>query len=591
MVRLADEGGDDTRQRIPLSALYSEELLNSDSGRRVLAVLAEARLVTVGVESGGRQEMVEIAHEALVRRWPRLNQWLQEDREILIWRQRLRLIIREWEQTGRDDGFLLRGPLLDEAKLWLSRRANDLTPKEKEFISSSLALWHRERLIRPIGRLEVLVDNPGSEQEQDWCHGATASDEAPIVKALPFLRQSGTLRLQINVVPVQDGHLQALRSRLPHLPLNALLPVFSAAAHAALPDDDDFSRTLKAGRQLDDQTFALLRDLQLRGASGLALELLNPQLDGISDPDVRLKFASIVFDMMHVRGKYADAAELIRQELALHPQNTDEHSPSLLPLKIRLVHHQMFYQPVTELWAQMVDLLACCDGANDPDSYGEVLFMLGGNLGTLRGDYREARQYLVRATRHARHRRDNYLLTRCLRKYGDFLRFEGHLQLSKVALTEALRLSAHGRGTRQRIYILGCLGDLERQKQNYSAASEYFERAIELARSTFIPGWLGNLYLGLAEVAIDRNSFDEAKVFVEQAEAHYRNTHPRHWWGEIQVGLANARLMRIEGEPGWAERARAIHREAIAAGYSKESASAASLLNGEPRPRNVLMFL
>ena len=131
LVRLAEEGGEDTRQRIPLSALLSEALLNSDAGRSVLAVLADARLLTVGVESGARQEMVEIAHEALVRRWPRLNQWLQEDREILVWRQRLRLLIREWEQTGRDDGFLLRGPLLDEARLWLARRANDLTPSRK----------------------------------------------------------------------------------------------------------------------------------------------------------------------------------------------------------------------------------------------------------------------------------------------------------------------------------------------------------------------------------------------------------------------------------------------------------------------------
>lgn len=590
LVRLADEGGEDTRQRIPLSALYSEDLLNSDSGRRVLAVLAEARLVTIGVESGGRQAMVEIAHEALVRRWPRLSQWLHEDREILIWRQRLRLIIREWEQTGRDDGFLLRGPLLDEAKLWLSRRANDLTPEEKEFISSSLALWHRERSHRPVGRLELLVDNPGAEQKQNGQRGASAGDEPRIVSDLPFLRQPGTLRLQINVIPVQDGHGQSLRSQLPHLPLSALFPLFSTAAPAPLPDDD-LSRTLKSGQKLDDQTFALLRELQLRGASGLALELLNPQLDGISDPNVRLKFASIVFDMMHVRGKYADAAELIRQELALHPQNADEHSPSLLPLKIRLIHHQMFYQSVTELWAQMVDLLACCDSGNDPDSYGEVLFMLGGNLGTLRGDYREARRYLIRATRQARNRRDHYLLTRCLRKYGDFLRFEGHLQLSKITLTEALRLSAHGRGTRQRIYILGCLGDLERQKQNYSAASEYFERAIELARSTFIPGWLGNLHLGLAEVAMDRTSFDEAKIFLEQAEAHYRNTHPRHWWGEIQVGLGHCRLMRSADEFGWVERARAVYREALAAGYAKDAGFVASLLNGEIRPRHVLMFL
>jgi hypothetical protein len=85
--------------------------------------------------------MVEIAHEALVRRWP----WQEEDREILVWRQRLGVIIQEWQQTGGDDGFLLRGSLLDEARLWLSRRSNDLAPAEKEFINASLSLQHRER--------------------------------------------------------------------------------------------------------------------------------------------------------------------------------------------------------------------------------------------------------------------------------------------------------------------------------------------------------------------------------------------------------------------------------------------------------------
>jgi MarR-like DNA-binding transcriptional regulator SgrR of sgrS sRNA len=46
--------------------------------------------------------------------------------------------------------------------------------------------------------------------------------------------------------------------------------------------------------------------------------------------------------------------------------------------------------------------------------------------------------------------------------------------------------AGRGRGTRQRIYILGCLGDLERQRKNHAAASEHFDRAIELARATFI---------------------------------------------------------------------------------------------------------
>jgi tetratricopeptide (TPR) repeat protein len=295
--------------------------------------------------------------------------------------------------------------------------------------------------------------------------------------------------------------------------------------------------------------------------------------------------------MMHIRGRYADAAELIRQELALYPPNAEVHSPLLLPLKIRFIHHQMFYRPVTELWPQMVDLLNCCDRMQDPESYGEILFMLGGNLGTLRGNYEEARQFLLRAIRHAKQRRDHYILARCLRKYGDFLRNRGHLQLARDALLEALRLSGHGRGTRQRIYILGCLGDLERQKQNYAAASEHFERAIEVARATFIPGWLGNLHLGLAELALDRNRLDDAKILLEQAEAHYRNTHPMHWWGEIQVALARCRLMRAAGSQEWSELAHTVHHKAIAAGYSRDATFANELLNGQPCARNVLMFL
>ena len=63
------------------------------------------------------------------------------------------------------------------------------------------------------------------------------------------------------------------------------------------------------------------------------------------------------------------------------------------------------------------------------------------------------------------------------------------------------------------------------------------------------------------------------------------------WWGEIQVGLARCRLMRAAGSQEWSESARVVHCEAIAAGYSRDAAFASELLNGQLRPRNVLMFL
>jgi hypothetical protein len=71
--------------------------------------------------------------------------------------------------------------------------------------------------------------------------------------------------------------------------------------------------------------------------------------------------------------------------------------------------------------------------------------MLGGNLGTLRGNYEEARKFLVRAIAHAKQQRDYYILTRSLRKYGDFLRNRGHLNFARDVLLEALRLSGRGR--------------------------------------------------------------------------------------------------------------------------------------------------
>ena len=218
------------------------------------------------------------------RRWPRLRQWLEEDREILVWRQRLGFIIQEWQQTGRDDGFLLRGSLLDEARLWLSRRSNDLTPAEKEFINASLTLQHRERANRTIGRFELLVDSSGSELEKQHAHSVGDREGEHLAKDLPFLARPGTWRVQINLIPVPAAQAHSLRSRLPHLPINTVLPLLSAAAPADLTGDhpNDFSGDVEAAQKLDDQTFALLKSLQLQGASGLALELISPQLDILS---------------------------------------------------------------------------------------------------------------------------------------------------------------------------------------------------------------------------------------------------------------------------------------------------------------------
>jgi WD40 repeat protein len=72
----------------------------------VLDRLAAARLIVVD------HDLVDIAHEALITGWPRLRDWLSDDREALLRHQRLTSDAAEWNSNGRDGDYLYRGTRL-----------------------------------------------------------------------------------------------------------------------------------------------------------------------------------------------------------------------------------------------------------------------------------------------------------------------------------------------------------------------------------------------------------------------------------------------------------------------------------------------
>ena len=97
LLRLAGEGEGDAvvRRRVPLGEL---EAPSATTVADVLAVLADERLVTVG------DGEVEVAHEALLREWPRLRGWLEEDAEGRRLHQHLIHAAREWDAGGPRPG-------------------------------------------------------------------------------------------------------------------------------------------------------------------------------------------------------------------------------------------------------------------------------------------------------------------------------------------------------------------------------------------------------------------------------------------------------------------------------------------------------
>ena len=118
MLRLVGEGEGDApvRRRAPLAEL---DLERNDDVADVLATLADSRLVTVGEGS------VEVAHEALLREWPRLREWIEEDAEGRRLRRHITQAATEWDAAGRDQGELYRGARLAAALDWTADHALD----------------------------------------------------------------------------------------------------------------------------------------------------------------------------------------------------------------------------------------------------------------------------------------------------------------------------------------------------------------------------------------------------------------------------------------------------------------------------------
>jgi hypothetical protein len=117
----------DTRRRIEVAGLTAVE-------RAVLQPFVEARLLVLAGGDSGATYSVELAHEALIQDWKRLVDWVDQQREFLLWRQRLGQSVAEWERTGRSAGALLRGPALKEALSWARTRSADLSEAETAFI-------------------------------------------------------------------------------------------------------------------------------------------------------------------------------------------------------------------------------------------------------------------------------------------------------------------------------------------------------------------------------------------------------------------------------------------------------------------------
>jgi hypothetical protein len=131
----------------------ADAVVTDDDHRQVVDAFVRTRLVVAGDDG------LEVAHEALVREWPRLRAWLDEDQEGQRVMRHLATAAIDWDAMGRPDSELYRGARLSAAQEWSAAHAQDASPLERKFLGASIAAHEqqRRRARRTTRRLAVLL--------------------------------------------------------------------------------------------------------------------------------------------------------------------------------------------------------------------------------------------------------------------------------------------------------------------------------------------------------------------------------------------------------------------------------------------------
>ncbi len=135
LVHLGESGKvQDTRRRLSKTDLLA--LGAAEDVELLLGRLASSRLISTGRE--GEKVFVEVSHEALIREWPALREWLNQNREELGLQRRLQQAAEEWDGLNRDAGALVRGARLAQGEEWLARTPG-VPPLLRDFLQAGIA--------------------------------------------------------------------------------------------------------------------------------------------------------------------------------------------------------------------------------------------------------------------------------------------------------------------------------------------------------------------------------------------------------------------------------------------------------------------
>ena len=180
------EGAGDTRRIVERTEIEAD--FTPQTTARVVVQMTHARLLTVD------KHQIQIAHEALLRSWPRLRGWIDDARDDLRMRQRLIRHAEEWEASNRDPDLLLRGTSLLAAVDWRTQNPGQSGALAQSFVEAS-------------AEEQARAETATKERRARARRVRTAA-----VSALPFLTVGATVASIVAFLAYRDAQRNGLRA-------------------------------------------------------------------------------------------------------------------------------------------------------------------------------------------------------------------------------------------------------------------------------------------------------------------------------------------------------------------------------------------
>lgn len=186
MLRMvAISGGESARRRVPTSELVYPEPKNKQV-QKVIHYFLETRLLIRGLDAEN-QEYIEPAHDALVKGWVRLKEWIDKELDGFVLRQRLTAAANDWAKNPQDSGLLLpNGDRLNQLEKVLKSENSWFNQQEAEFVERSI----KKRREQERQSLENQVELNTTESQRLFTANDRLDAIAKMIKAGELLQEN-----------------------------------------------------------------------------------------------------------------------------------------------------------------------------------------------------------------------------------------------------------------------------------------------------------------------------------------------------------------------------------------------------------------